>query len=182
MPCVRDGEHNWKVDTFVNGGMVIVSGHFCTRCGLRTAKTRPPARSSQPANLAAKRKSVREHRHGWSELTNGTGRNCGCGVTEIYSAEVLRLRDRARNRAAARVPGVPVSPGRFDKLSAGAKLRRALLLRDGPYCCLCDLEMTLWDPPTLEHVVPRSAGGGYTMANLKLSHARCNHERGTTPL
>lgn len=54
--------------------------------------------------------------------------------------------------------------------------------RDGWVCRLCDLPVPRWllgdkrDPlaPTLDHVVPRSRGGGHEEWNLQLAHRRCN--------
>lgn len=36
--------------------------------------------------------------------------------------------------------------------------------------------------PHLDHVIPRSQGGPNTLANLRLTHARCNEQRGARPL
>lgn len=60
----------------------------------------------------------------------------------------------------------------------------AILLRDGPYCYLCNESQDAWpdDPFEIEHVVPRSAGGSGDLdniANLKLAHRSCNRQKGT---
>lgn len=34
------------------------------------------------------------------------------------------------------------------------------------------------DSATLDHVIPRAAGGGGHIGNLRLAHRRCNEERG----
>jgi len=57
--------------------------------------------------------------------------------------------------------------------------------RDGWVCQLCDLPVPRWllgdkrDPlaPTLDHVVPRSRGGGHEEWNLQLAHRRCNSSK-----
>lgn len=58
--------------------------------------------------------------------------------------------------------------------------------RDGWFCHLCREPI---DPmargdraATLDHVVPRSAGGASALHNLKLAHSACNHRRGNAPL
>jgi len=54
--------------------------------------------------------------------------------------------------------------------------RRALLAEYGPYCCWCYQEF----PPeelTLEHLVPRFAGGVHARENLMLACYPCNHGR-----
>jgi 5-methylcytosine-specific restriction endonuclease McrA len=64
-----------------------------------------------------------------------------------------------------------------------ASLRR----RDGDNCSICGLPMDFTLPrahrraPTIEHVIPRAAGGSSRLPNLRLAHAYpCNHEKGAT--
>lgn len=63
------------------------------------------------------------------------------------------------------------------------RLCRALLLRDGPFCGICDNEIDLDLPRdhdeawTLEHLKPYAEGGGSTQDNLVLAHRVCNHGR-----
>jgi endogenous inhibitor of DNA gyrase (YacG/DUF329 family) len=55
-----------------------------------------------------------------------------------------------------------------------------LVNRDGPDCWLClttvDLKLRAPDPgcPSIDHVLPRAAGGGNDPSNLRLAHLRCN--------
>ena len=82
------------------------------------------------------------------------------------------------------VPGMFV--GQFDAKkpakgpSKGAQARRALLDRDGDECWFCGLSMG--DDATIEHLVPKSAGGGNKLANYALAHAACNHRAADMPL
>lgn len=66
----------------------------------------------------------------------------------------------------------PVAVEATETLSQGDKRRHKLMDRDGSDCWFCGDEMG--DDCTLEHLVPRSRGGGNTMANLVLAHAECN--------
>ena len=56
--------------------------------------------------------------------------------------------------------------------------------RDGDACHLCGLAMTFAragrspDDATIDHIVPKSAGGGDAATNLRLAHKRCNEARG----
>ena len=57
--------------------------------------------------------------------------------------------------------------------------RRTLALRDGHACQVkgCDKKGT-----TIDHVIPRSAGGKHTWTNVALMCAKHNHTKGSTPL
>ena len=76
----------------------------------------------------------------------------------------------------------PRSPSSMEasRLGSGrkAKLKVALLLRDGNLCCLCPKIFTTENPPTLEHVIPEADGGMTEMSNLKLAHSSCNQKKG----
>jgi hypothetical protein len=62
-------------------------------------------------------------------------------------------------------------------------LRRQVRARDGGDCYVCGLPVDPRIPPgtaqgeTLEHVIPKFAGGSDEPANLRLSHGRCNRAR-----
>lgn len=60
-----------------------------------------------------------------------------------------------------------------------AATRQRIADRDGLACWLCLKPLKL-GRATLDHVTPRSAGGGHEDTNLKLAHARCNWQRGST--
>jgi hypothetical protein len=51
-----------------------------------------------------------------------------------------------------------------------------LRLRDGNDCWLCGHALGL--NVTLDHVIPRSKGGGSSIENLRLAHYECNQRRG----
>lgn len=65
----------------------------------------------------------------------------------------------------ARRPAIPVA------------VRRAVLERDGMECQLCGGEVEEGDVH-LDHIVPYSHGGPDTVANLQVSHSRCNMRKG----
>ena len=66
--------------------------------------------------------------------------------------------------------------------------RAAIYERDGWSCHLCgqpvSREYDAADPlsPTLDHLVPRSAGGSDESGNLATAHAVCNARRGARPV
>jgi hypothetical protein len=72
-------------------------------------------------------------------------------------------------------------------LSPAAMASRISLLRerDGDDCWLClgpiDFALAPGDrmAKSLDHVIPRSAGGSSRMSNLKLAHRKCNSDRGS---
>jgi 5-methylcytosine-specific restriction endonuclease McrA len=57
-------------------------------------------------------------------------------------------------------------------------LRRIVLARDRGICHLCGIR----GATTVDHLVPRSAGGTDDPANLAAAHASCNYRRGAQPL
>lgn len=69
--------------------------------------------------------------------------------------------------------------------SRSAKELRALVReRDGDLCSVCGkpIDFTVapggWMGPSLEHVIPKAAGGSNELENLRLAHARpCNHAK-----
>ena len=55
-------------------------------------------------------------------------------------------------------------------------LKRKLLERD-PYCTYCPTKLTM-ETATLDHIIPRSKGGGSTKDNLVLACKPCNSKKG----
>jgi 5-methylcytosine-specific restriction endonuclease McrA len=51
--------------------------------------------------------------------------------------------------------------------------RRAVLARDGHRCAYCSARAD-----TIDHVLPRSRGGGHIWTNVVAACARCNHRKG----
>jgi hypothetical protein len=72
----------------------------------------------------------------------------------------------------------PAAVGKVEKLRA----------RDGDACWLCTRPMDFTavpnskKAPTIEHLVPRSLGGGGEMSNLVLTHQACNAHLANRPL
>ena len=64
--------------------------------------------------------------------------------------------------------------------SEGEKRRRKLIERDGDACWFCALPMGA--DCTIEHLVPRSKGGGNRLDNYALAHAACNRRAADLPL
>lgn len=65
-----------------------------------------------------------------------------------------------------------------------ARIRRALLHRDGPWCWICggmiDVMLPALAPGALsiDHKIRRREGGGNRLSNLALAHRACNGDRG----
>jgi 5-methylcytosine-specific restriction endonuclease McrA len=82
--------------------------------------------------------------------------------------------------------------GKWNKFSWRRHRRRLLtklMCRDGTDCTICkeplDRRLHDVDDPmyiTLDHIVPRSHGGGDDYSNLRLAHKTCNEQRGNDPL
>lgn len=71
-------------------------------------------------------------------------------------------------------------------MSDTARRIRRLAARDGWRCHLCgnpiDPGATRRKRATLDHVIPRSQGGGNGIENMRLAHSVCNNHRGDLPL
>lgn len=48
-------------------------------------------------------------------------------------------------------------------------------------CGICGTEIPQFYNATLDHIVPRSAGGHTREHNIRLAHRRCNNNRSSTP-
>lgn len=70
--------------------------------------------------------------------------------------------------------------GRKREVSNREPTRKALLARDGSDCWFCGLP--LGDDITIEHLVPKSAGGRNIQANYALAHRQCNNDAADMPL
>ncbi len=70
------------------------------------------------------------------------------------------------------------------KRFSGWRRRRRIRLRklaDDPHCFWCGAELTVeW--ATLDHLIPRAAGGTDEIVNLLLSCGRCNRRKADGPL
>lgn len=60
--------------------------------------------------------------------------------------------------------------------------RKAVRKRDGTQCFYCDYPFTEEFPPTLEHLLPVSAGGTDHISNIVLACDPCNKAVGNWPL
>lgn len=104
-------------------------------------------------------------------FTRDARRTSACCSTEC-STEARRERYRRKNRA------------RKIRRSPGAYTLRDIATRDGARCHLCGkpVDMTLSGMselgPTIDHLIPLSAGGEDTARNVALAHRRCNVARG----
>lgn len=112
-------------------------------------------------------------------------RNCArCGsmyqhqaMSRLHCTDLCRELDR-KDR------GVALHRGWISKAE-----RDAIYERDGYECWLCnkpcdldaDMQRDNW-APTLDHVVPRSQGGGHEWTNLRTAHRWCNSMRSDSGL
>lgn len=59
-----------------------------------------------------------------------------------------------------------------------AKLRLAVLERDGWICQLCGCKLRPGGHATADHIIPHAMGGQSTMENLRAACNHCNSRRG----
>lgn len=97
-----------------------------------------------------------------------------CGL--VFSLSKTEVR-RARGAATRLAPSLP-EPGTVPppKPSRRVKLLQELIARDGWTCFYCERVLTLTDA-TIDHVLPRSAGGRNLLDNLVLACQPCNEAK-----
>lgn len=55
---------------------------------------------------------------------------------------------------------------------------QALVERDGAYCVICSKDFSINTEMTIDHWIPKSAGGSDDLDNLRLAHRNCNVWKG----
>ena len=86
----------------------------------------------------------------------------------------------------ARTPRPPSASVSLKSRTRKLSVRRRLRLRDGDGCHWCGRRLrdpetgrqARPDDATIDHVLPRSRGGGNLLSNLVLACPACNEERG----
>lgn len=68
-------------------------------------------------------------------------------------------------------------PGTRKKRAWTRRIRANIFARDGGRCVWCDRPVEAGRTASLDHVVPRSRGGGMTQQNLVLACVPCNRDR-----
>jgi hypothetical protein len=64
-------------------------------------------------------------------------------------------------------------------MTASARIRSAVILRDGPACRYCGAILVLpWQTVTLDHLTPISKGGSNEVSNLVIACSHCNSSKG----
>lgn len=121
-----------------------------------------------------------------NEPTSHTCQECGGTFQSLHH----RARRYCSKACAKRVQGRSERHRRRQAMAASPETftTRQIAERDGWTCHICggSVPDQPWsnaaDDPTLDHLVPLSAGGAHTMANVALAHFLCNSLRGATPL
>jgi len=105
-------------------------------------------------------------------IVKNTGRSVG------YCSEACQVADK-RDRRKARQAGAAVTPAR----------RWFVFARDDWTCRICgDLvnrtPVNYWDldAPTIDHIVPLSAGGPHAESNMQCAHMWCNSVKSDKPM
>ena len=63
-----------------------------------------------------------------------------------------------------------------------ARLRAEVIAEYGRTCILCGEWIPVYEPVSVEHLTPRSRGGGDELWNLRPAHESCNKVRQDRPL
>lgn len=97
-----------------------------------------------------------------------------CSIEIAFFDPVTRRRQRSDTKFCA-----PHAKSHRAKISADQ-----IALEDGPLCRVCgkEVDMRRGAPfnmnPSVDHIIPRSLGGGDERANLQLAHRGCNSSKG----
>jgi 5-methylcytosine-specific restriction endonuclease McrA len=86
-----------------------------------------------------------------------------------------RLLARADAIAEARLASYSVRRSRANK--ATARLRDAVLERDGHVCGICNASVGSEDV-SIDHIIPAASGGTDELDNLQVAHLVCNSRKG----
>lgn len=66
----------------------------------------------------------------------------------------------------------------LDHFSSKRELVEHLLILQDNECYLCLEQFSKGNPPTVDHIMPLSRGGGWNLDNLALAHKQCNTIKG----
>ena len=166
----------------------------CPFCHQRELNERAIARAEETARRRRERRAA--------EISKE--KNCKeCGKafhSEFFSAVYCsdECKKRAKNKAAMRRRKTRIKEGRASQTHHRKRARHygvefepgitiaKLIERDGNACALCgcatdknDREWGTFGPryPTIDHIVPMSAGGGHTWKNVQVACALCNSKK-----
>lgn len=98
------------------------------------------------------------------------------GLDERTARRQLRRLVRAGYITAPPLPSTTPTPA---WLKEHNRLRPLVIARDGYVCGICGLPVPRGDV-SIDHIYPRSKGGPTTMANLRVTHRRCNSRKGAS--
>lgn len=178
----------------------------CSDCGVSFKRTnqglrcRPCSVARRRARLEAKRRAagVEPRRQKPAPATKIRYAEChACGATFVarsssakFCGDACRLVATSRKCSQRIVDlyhaaGKPVSVGRA--MGWREQIVAYLVVRDGGRCAICRKLVDISLPsgprgddrgPSIDHVIPRSAGGSDDLSNLRLTHWACNRARG----
>lgn len=163
--CKKARAAAWAKRYYAQGGMRAIS---CSVCGAGMSKGATSAPEGEATCMDCRRKV-----HGYR------GYKRGCRCMECRAGVSAREAERRRGGAAP-TPGARNGRGTW----IDPAKRHAIYARDGWVCGLCGLPtLRRHEPgdhrsPSLDHIVPRSMGGGNDEGNLRTAHSLCNAIRG----
>lgn len=150
----------------------------CLRCGIPI----PRPLEGSPAAAYVRKYCSKECAYiaanPWAEGRDASCATCGLVFRSTdYRDRFCSLRCRrheSNSRRRAKREGVRVEAFEFSEVIA----------RDGGKCWICGKAVRKstkrFDPlgPSLDHLIPISAGGAHTLTNVRLAHLRCNLKKG----
>ena len=97
----------------------------------------------------------------------------GVRVVEWYLDDLVK----SSSGHHVKVPAVAVS-NKYIKRKRKIKIKKkSVMIRDEGKCQYCGIALTR-STSTLDHVVPKSKGGGYSWQNLVTACKKCNQQKG----
>ena len=201
--CPRCGETKPIDDFSLNRSRADGRGCWCRSCR-KGAQAR--YRRDNKAKIAARAKEYRRNnkakiaaRLKEKDQRQRNGRRREKYRTDPECRQKMRARSRAHydaNRAHILAAGAAYSQTPKGKATTARKNHKRrermanaentltaaewqdILDKQGNRCALCGREFTDGDPPTRDHIIPVSKGGGLTRENVQALHRSCNSRKG----
>lgn len=136
--------------------------------------------ASDPVWLARQCRSSRDK----IRQTLGHLESLGMVVVEGATLTIVHGEKYNEGRVTSPAPRKPSDlPGATRERKRAQRQRQldALLARDANLCGICGQEIDEGEPADIDHIVPRSRGGGDELENLQPAHPACNLQKGDRP-
>lgn len=162
--CARCGEHKPQ-DAFPVNRTMLGGRNFshCVEC----------VKTSRAAYRAANRERIRaKNREYWQQRGEATierDRERNRKYREAHPHRIRRALSKSNAKRRAQVTST---------VGVVTLTKEQLAVLQGGVCALCSKPFTLFDPFTLDHIIPLSKDGIHDDSNFQAVHKSCNSKKG----